>query len=127
MKYRTRTHYTDSQKSVMWERWKESWMLHQIALLFERSHGSVRSILARTGGGWHERPYWAFGLSDTVKAKQRAASEATFTTITHPSGERLHVSRETIYRSLWAFARFPHYPRHPDNDDANHVRRRPRT
>lgn len=50
MKYRTRTHYTDSQKAVMWERWKEGWTLHQIALLFEQSHGSVRGILARTGG-----------------------------------------------------------------------------
>lgn len=50
MKYRTRTHYTDSQKAVMWERWKAGWTLHQIALLFDRSHGSVRGILLRTGG-----------------------------------------------------------------------------
>jgi IS30 family transposase len=50
MKYRTRTHYTDSQKAVMWERWRAGWTLHQIALLFDRSHGSVRGILLRTGG-----------------------------------------------------------------------------
>ena len=33
MKYRTRTYYTDSQKALMWERWKQGWTLHQIALL----------------------------------------------------------------------------------------------
>ena len=50
MKYRTRTFYTDSQKALMWERWKDGWTLHQIAQLFDRSHGSVRGILALTGG-----------------------------------------------------------------------------
>jgi hypothetical protein len=30
MKYRTRTYYTDGQKALMWERWREGWTLHQI-------------------------------------------------------------------------------------------------
>ena len=34
----------------MWERWKAGWTLHQIAHLFDRSHESVRGILAQTGG-----------------------------------------------------------------------------
>ena len=42
MKYRTRTYYTDSQKALMWERWKKGWTLHQIAHLFNRAHASVR-------------------------------------------------------------------------------------
>lgn len=50
MKYRTRTYYTDAQKALMWERWKEGWTLHQIAHLFNRSHTSVQGILSRTGG-----------------------------------------------------------------------------
>ena len=50
MKYRTRTYYTDAQKALMWERWKEGWTLHQIARLFNRSHTSVQGILSRTGG-----------------------------------------------------------------------------
>jgi hypothetical protein len=25
MKYRTRTYYTDVQKALMWERWKQGW------------------------------------------------------------------------------------------------------
>jgi len=31
MRYRTRTHCTDTQKALMWERWKQGWTLHQIA------------------------------------------------------------------------------------------------
>ena len=42
MKYRTRTYYTDAQKALMWERWKEGWTLHQIAQLFDRAHTSVQ-------------------------------------------------------------------------------------
>ena len=51
MKYRTRTYYTDSQKALMWERWKQGWTLHQIAKLFDRTHGSLRGILAAYW--WH--------------------------------------------------------------------------
>ena len=50
MRYRTRTYYTDAQKALMWERWKEGWTLHQIAHLFNRAHTSVRGVLAPTGG-----------------------------------------------------------------------------
>ena len=50
MKYRTRTYYTDGQKALMWERWRQGWTLHQIAHLFNRAHTSVRGVLAQTGG-----------------------------------------------------------------------------
>lgn len=50
MKYRTRTYYTDSQKALMWERWKQGETLHQIAKLFDRSHSSIQQILAESGG-----------------------------------------------------------------------------
>jgi len=50
MKRRTRTHYTDAQEALMWERWKEGWTLDPIAQLFNRAHTSVQNILSRTGG-----------------------------------------------------------------------------
>lgn len=50
MKRRPRSFYTDSQKALMWERWREGESLHQIARLFDRAHSSVRGILAETGG-----------------------------------------------------------------------------
>ena len=50
MTYRTRTYYTDSQKALMWERWKDGWTLHEIGHLFDRPHTSIQTILSRTGG-----------------------------------------------------------------------------
>ena len=50
MTYRTRTYYTESQKALMWERWKAGWTLHQIGHLFDRPHTSIQGILSRTGG-----------------------------------------------------------------------------
>ena len=50
MKCRTRTYYTDSQKALMWERWKAGWTLHQIGHLFDRPHTSIQGILSSTGG-----------------------------------------------------------------------------
>ena len=47
---RTRIYYTEAQKAVMWERWRQGWTLHQIAQLFDRAHTSVQGILSRTGG-----------------------------------------------------------------------------
>jgi len=50
MKQRPRIYYSESQKALMWERWKEGATLHRIAQLFDRSHSSVHRILAETGG-----------------------------------------------------------------------------
>jgi len=50
MRRRTRIHYTESQKSQMWDRWQQGESLHQIAQLFDRHHSSVRGILAASGG-----------------------------------------------------------------------------
>jgi len=50
MKYRPRIYYTESQKALMWERWRKGESLQQIAQLFDRNHTSIQGILARTGG-----------------------------------------------------------------------------
>jgi IS30 family transposase len=47
---RTRIIYTDSQKALMWDRWKKGESLQQIAQLFNRNHSSVQRILAESGG-----------------------------------------------------------------------------
>ena len=36
MKYRSRTFYTDCQKALMWERWRQGESLHEIARLLGR-------------------------------------------------------------------------------------------
>lgn len=50
MKYRPRIYYTESQKAIMWERWRKGESLQQIAQLFDRNHSSIQRILAETGG-----------------------------------------------------------------------------
>ena len=50
MKRRASIQYTDSQKALMWDRWRKGETLHQIARLFDRHHPSVRRILAESGG-----------------------------------------------------------------------------
>jgi IS30 family transposase len=76
MKYRTRTFYTDSQKALMWERWREGESLEKIAQLFGRAHTSVRNILARTGG---------------IRPAQRCRSQLALT-----MAEREEISRAVV-------------------------------
>ena len=50
MKQKPRIYYSESQKALMWERWKKGESLQQIAQLFDRNHSSISRILAETGG-----------------------------------------------------------------------------
>ena len=50
MKYRTRIQYTEADKALMWERWRQGESLQAIAELFDRNHSTVGGILSRTGG-----------------------------------------------------------------------------
>lgn len=50
MKQRARIYYTDTQKALMWDRWRKGESLQQIAQLFDRNHSSIQRILAETGG-----------------------------------------------------------------------------
>lgn len=50
MKQRPRIYYTETQKAMMWERWKAGDTLHEIGKLFDRPHTSIHTILAATGG-----------------------------------------------------------------------------
>jgi IS30 family transposase len=50
MKNKPRIYYTESQKAMMWERWRQGDSLQQIAQMFGRNHSSVQGILAVSGG-----------------------------------------------------------------------------
>lgn len=41
MKQRPRIYYTESQKALMWDRWKAGDSLQKIAQLFDRNHSSI--------------------------------------------------------------------------------------
>ena len=76
MKQRRRIYYTDSQKALMWERWRKGESLQQIAQLFDRNHSSVQGILAETGG---------------IQPKQRRRSRLVLTL-----AEREEISRSVV-------------------------------
>ncbi len=46
MKHRTRTHYIEAQKSMMWDRWQKGDSLHEIARMFDRGPSSIARILS---------------------------------------------------------------------------------
>jgi len=50
MKRRMRIQYTETDKALMWERWREGESLHAIARLFDRNHPAIGRILSSTGG-----------------------------------------------------------------------------
>ncbi|WP_107314540.1 IS30 family transposase [Burkholderia metallica] len=85
MKQRRRIYYTDSQKALMWERWRKGESLQQIAQLFDRNHSSAQGILAETGG---------------IQPKQRHRSRLALTL-----ADREEISRSAVAGdSIRAFA-----------------------
>jgi IS30 family transposase len=50
MKQRRRIYYSETQKAVMWDRWRRGESLGQFARLFDRGHSSIQRILCETGG-----------------------------------------------------------------------------
>lgn len=50
MPQRPRIYYSESQKALMWERWRKGESLQKIAQLFDQNHSSIQQIFAVTGG-----------------------------------------------------------------------------
>ena len=46
MKQRPRIYYTETDKSLMWDRWQKGESLNSIARLFDRHHSAIQGILA---------------------------------------------------------------------------------
>jgi IS30 family transposase len=76
MKQRPRIYYTESQKALMWERWRKGESLQHIAELFDRNHPSIQRILAESGG---------------IRPKQRSRSGLALTLV-----EREEISRAVV-------------------------------
>lgn len=99
MTYRTRTYYTESQKALMWERWKAGWTLHEIGHLFDRRHTSIQGILSRTGGirpPERRRSKAALSLSEREEISRALVGGETFRSI----AARLGRAPSTISREL---------------------------
>lgn len=77
MKQRPRIYYTEAQKAVMWERWKQGESLQQIAQLFDRNHSSIQRILAESGGirpAQRQRSRMALSLAEREEISRSLAA-----------------------------------------------------
>lgn len=92
MKRRPRIYYSDSQKALMWERWKQGWTLHEIGKLFDRPHTSIHQILAATGG---------------FRPPQRARSPTALTLAEREEISRAMVAGESIRSTAARLGRAP--------------------
>lgn len=92
MKRRPRIYYSDSQKALMWERWKQGWTLHEIGKLFDRPHTSIHQILAATGG---------------FRPPQRVRSPAALTLSEREEISRAMVAGESIRSTAARLGRAP--------------------
>ncbi len=50
MKYPTRRYFTQSDKTMMWDRWQKGESLNSIARLLGTSHSAISGVLSKTGG-----------------------------------------------------------------------------
>ena len=92
MKQRPRIYYSESQKALMWERWKKGESLQQIAQLFDRNHSSVSGILAETGG---------------IRPAQRCRSPIALTLAEREEISRALVARRSIRSIACQLGRAP--------------------
>jgi IS30 family transposase len=76
MKQRPRIYYTETDKSLMWDRWQKGESLNSIARLFDRHHSAIQGILSGTGG---------------IRPPQRTRSQRALTL-----AEREEISRSVI-------------------------------
>jgi IS30 family transposase len=84
MKQRPRIYYTETQKAMMWERWKKGESLQQIAQLFDRNHSSIQRILAETGGirpAQRRRSKLALTLAEREEISRSLAADCSIRSI----------------------------------------------
>ena len=105
MKCRTRIQYTETDKALMWERWREGESLQAIAQLFDRNHSAIGGILARTGGIRPPprcRSALALRLSEREEISRGVMAGRSMRTMAHALGRAAStVSREIRRNGGW--------------------------
>ena len=99
MKYRTRTFYTDKQKSEMWDRWQRGDSMGSIGRHFNRASGSIFPHLARTGGirpADRTRSRCALSLIEREEISRGLVTQQSFRLI----AQNLNRSPSTISREV---------------------------
>ncbi len=97
MKYRTRTFYTDKQKSEMWDRWQRGESMISIGRHFNRASSSVFPHLAQFGGirpPQRTRSRLAVSLTEREEISRGLVAQQSFRSI----AQSLNRSPSTISR-----------------------------
>ena len=99
MKYRTRTFYTDEQKSEMWDRWQRGESMSSIGRHFNRASSSIFPHLAQFGGirpPARKRSRFALSLSEREEISRGLVAQQSFRSI----ARNLNRSPSTISREV---------------------------
>jgi IS30 family transposase len=124
MKYPTRIYYTETDKSLMWDRWQKGESINSIARHFGRSHSSIQGILSRTGGirpAPRRRSRVALTLSEREEisrgvvagqsirsiASQLGRAPSTVSREINRNGGRRHYRANTADQAAWDRAHRP--------------------
>jgi hypothetical protein len=109
MKYRTRTFYSETQKAMMWDRWRQGETLHTIAQLFDRHHNSVPGILAQTGGirpAQRVRSKRVLSLSEREEISRGVVARRSIRAIAASIGSR-SINCRSRDQAQWGLQRLP--------------------
>ena len=99
MRKRTRRIYTDSQKAIMWDRWKKGDALNTIAKLFDTSHSAISLIVYENGGirpQPRKRSSGALTLDEREEISRGLATQLSLRTIASQIGR----SPSTVSREI---------------------------
>lgn len=99
MKYRTRTFYTDKQKSEMWDRWQRGESMSSIGRYFNRASSSIFPHLAQFGGirpAQRKRLQGALSLMEREEISRGLVAQQSFRSI----ALNLNRSPSTISRGV---------------------------
>lgn len=102
MKRRPRIYYTESQKAIMWERWRKGESLQRIAELFDRNHSSIQRILAETGGiqpAQRRRSRLALTLAEREEISRSVATGQSIRSVATRLGRAPSTIRREIMRN----------------------------
>ncbi|MGB5686503.1 MAG: IS30 family transposase [Candidatus Electrothrix sp.] len=102
MKRRTRIYYTQTQKTLMWDRWQHGDTMHDIARLFDRGHSSVQRILTENGGirpRERKRSSQCLTLAEREVISRGLASQLSMRTIATQLGRSPSTVSREIHRN----------------------------
>ena len=103
-----RKHFTDADRTLIWDRWQRGESLHQIGQRLATRHSSIRQVLVRTGGirpPPRHRAIRALTLAEREEISRSVALGRSLRTV----AEQLHRAPSTISREIQRNGGREHY------------------